>query len=188
MLYARAADSDEGTLSIMIADKIYRFFNSRSLRWRIFDTADFVISSEPQGNLNVGFNINAQKAVESGRGRMKRIGPLIAGFIAGKLSVLAALAFKGLILLVGKAIIVSKVALIVALVIGAKKFLNKKHVTYEVVAHPHHTHETVHHHEPNHHHSTGWGRALNGFLDSVAGALPHDEGDSHVKAYSGHIK
>lgn len=96
----------------------------------------------------------------TGRGKMKNAGPIIAAGIM-KIGMLKVLAFKALALLVGKALLVSKLAFLLAAIIGLKKlFSHSKHVTYEVVAHPHHSHSAV----ESHGHgaegfSSGWGRS-----------------------------
>lgn len=57
-----------------------------------------------------------------------------------------------------------QLALVLAAIIGLKKLLHhEKHVTYEVVAHPHHEHHDVHHTSGGGHDSYGgggggWGR------------------------------
>lgn len=95
------------------------------------------------------------------------MGPLIlAG--AMKIGMIGVLAFKALALLVGKALLVSKLAFLLAAIIGLKKlFSQQKHVTYEVVAHPHHSHghAEAHGHDS---YSSGWGRSLNGPSDQLA--------------------
>ncbi|KAF6209725.1 hypothetical protein GE061_015474 [Apolygus lucorum] len=81
----------------------------------------------------------------TGRGKMKNMGPLMAAG-AMKLGMVGIIAFKALALLVGKALLVSKLAFLLAAIIGLKKlFSQQKHVTYEVVAHPHHGHHSEHH-------------------------------------------
>lgn len=83
------------------------------------------------------------------------MGGLLAA-MAMKFGMLAALAFKGLVMLVGKALLVSKIALLLAVVLGLKKLFSQhqKHVTYEVVAQPHHSHHVEHF---DHGHSGGGG-------------------------------
>lgn len=180
MTLARAARTDDEALSFIIADKLWNFVRSRTLRYKMFDDADVVVSSEPRGNLNVGLSINPQGAFESGRGRMRNMAPLMAA-IATKIGVIGLLVFKGLVLLVGKALIVSKVALILALIIGFKKLLSKKHVTYEVVSHPHHAEAHVPHGHDSY--SSGWGRALDGFFEGLeATNIPIP--DAQSQAYS----
>lgn len=72
-----------------------------------------------------------------------------------KMGMLKVLAFKVLALLVGKALLISKLAFLLATIIGLKKlFSQQKHVTYEVVAHPHHES-----HGSDSYSSAGWGRS-----------------------------
>lgn len=184
---ARSARSDEETISFLIADKIWNFLRSRTLRYKMMDDADILISPEPRGNLNIGVSINANRAFESGRGRIRTLAPIIAA-VATKVGIIGALVLKALVLLVGKALIISKVALLLAVIIGLKKLLSKKHVTYEVVAHPHHSES--HHASPSHdsYSTAGWGRALEGFFDGLesipAAAMP----DAQEQAYAGQAR
>lgn len=178
MTLARAARTDDEALSFIIADKLWSFVRSRTLRYKMFDDADVVVASEPRGNLNIGLSINPQGAFETGRGRMRNIAPLMAA-LATKIGIIGLLVFKGLVLLVGKALIVSKVALILALIIGFKKLFGKKHVTYEVVSHPHHSES----HAAHDSYSSGWGRALDGFFEGLeATNVPMP--DAQSQAYS----
>ncbi|KAG8300542.1 hypothetical protein J6590_073759 [Homalodisca vitripennis] len=107
----------------------------------------------------------------AGRGKMKNMGPVIAAGIM-KIGMMGVLAFKALALLVGKALLVSKLAFLLAAVIGLKKlFSQERHVTYEVVAHPHHSHSEVHssgHHGGGDSFSSGWGRSLGGDAHTLA--------------------
>lgn len=186
LMMSRAARSDDETLSYIIADKLWNFIQSRTLRYKMHNDADLVVSTEPRGNLNIGFSINPKNVIETGRGRMRHIAPLIAA-VAAKVGVIGVLLFKGLVLLVGKALVVSKIALVLALVLGLKKILSKKHVTYEVVAHPHHT-ESHHVAAQTPHtdsYSTGWGRALEGFFEAMEN-IPQDIPDAQEQAYKAH--
>lgn len=118
---------------------------------------------------------------------MKNMGPLLAAGIA-KIGMVGILAFKALALLVGKALLVSKLAFLLAAVIGLKKlFSQQRHVTYEVVAHPHHSHSHVS--SGDHHsgggsigggdsYSSGWGRSI--------GVSPVASGDPQELAYRAH--
>lgn len=189
LMMSRAARSDEEQLSYLMANKIYTFFRSRTLRYRMLENADIIIAPEPRGNVNIGVSINPSGAFESGRGRIRHLAPLLAA-VATKVGIIGALVLKGLVLLVGKALIVSKIALVLALLLGLKKLLAKKHVTYEVVAHPHHA---EHAHAPPTHdsYSAGWGRAFDGFLEGLEG-MPlvdgADEPDAHEQAYAGQAR
>ena len=105
------------------------------------------------------------------------MGPLLAAAVL-KIGLIGGLAFKGLALLVGKALLLSKIALLLAGIIGLKKlFSHQKHVTYEVVAHPHHS---ASHTIESHGHgdySGGWARS---YQDKVAEA-------AQQMAYSAHV-
>lgn len=70
----------------------------------------------------------------------KLIGPLMMA-IALKAAALLPLALGAIALIAGKALLVGKIALVISAIIGLKKLLGgqQKHVTYEVVAHPHHS-------------------------------------------------
>ncbi|VVC93273.1 unnamed protein product [Leptidea sinapis] len=119
---ARAGTSLEDQAQQLIADKLWNFATSRSLRYRMWDNADVVISGkqDKDGSLGVGVSIKAPKAIESGRQRNKNIGPFIAA-AALKFGLLGALTFKGLYFMVGKALLISKIALLLATIIGLKK-------------------------------------------------------------------
>lgn len=161
---SRASSSDDHKLSVIVADKIWRFIHSRSVKWKAFKSADVVIATGEGGKLNFGVSLDTRKLFEEGRGRIKNYAPVLMAFMM-KAGIMGALIVKGIALLVGKALLVSKLALLLASVIGIKKLLHKKHVTYEVVAHP-----------PEHHHhldtySSGWARAIDGFVDSFANGL-----------------
>lgn len=110
------------------------------------------------------------------------MGPLLATAVL-KIGLIGGLAFKGLALLVGKALLLSKIALLLAGIIGLKKlFSHQKHVTYEVVAHPHHS--ASHSFSESHgghgdSYSSGWARNFH----AQPGAP-----DAHEMAYSAHVK
>jgi Protein of unknown function (DUF1676) len=162
--FARSARSDEESLGVLVGDKVWKFLHSRSLKWKISDLANLMMAPDQNGKLNIGLKVDTKRALEEGRGKMKNSGPLVGAIIA-KATIFGALFLKAIALLVLKALIISKVALLLSAVIAIKKLLSKKHVTYEVVAHPHHGHE--HHHHETH----GWGRALEGFLETFNSEL-----------------
>ncbi|KAF2896916.1 hypothetical protein ILUMI_09259, partial [Ignelater luminosus] len=103
--------SDEAQLSEVITNKIWDFIRTRSLKWKITDAADIVISGNngKDGSFNFGFNFRPDTS-SVGDARKKKgngMGALI-GAAALKIGLLKALAFKALALLVGKAVLVSK--------------------------------------------------------------------------------
>ncbi|KAF5286517.1 hypothetical protein FQR65_LT12521 [Abscondita terminalis] len=176
--------SEEAQLSEVIGNKVWSFIKTRSLKWKVSDDADVVISggNGKDGSFNFGFSVKPDPSSE-GDARKKKdngLGALV-GAVALKIGLLKALAFKGLALLVGKALLVSKLALVLALVIGLKKLLSHgKHVTYEVVAHPHHEHHHDHsfsgggHDGFGHsgHGGHGWGRSMDGAELAYRGQKP----------------
>ncbi|XP_046486941.1 uncharacterized protein [Neodiprion pinetum] len=184
---ARSNDEDSEVLDL-ITNKIYSFVKSRSIKWRILPEDDVVVSAseDETGSLNLGLSIeHSDKAVQDGRGKKNNMGPLLAA-AALKIGLIGGLAFKGLALLVGKALLLSKIALLLASIIGLKKlFSQQKHVTYEVVAHPHHS--SSHSYSSDHGHgdsySSGWGRNLD-----VSPVAISSEGvsDAQDLAYSAH--
>ncbi|XP_055524540.1 uncharacterized protein LOC129718134 isoform X2 [Wyeomyia smithii] len=178
---SRASSSDDHKLSVIVADKIWRFIHSRSVKWKAFQSADVVVATGEGGKFNFGVSLDTRKLFEEGRGRIKNYVPVLMAFMM-KAGIVGALIVKGIALLVGKALLVSKLALLLASVIGIKKLLHKKHVTYEVVAHP-----------PEHHHhldtySSGWARAIDGFVDSFSKGLENNLlKDSNEIAYAKQI-
>lgn len=107
---------------------------------------------------------------EEGRGKKKKaqklLGPLMAA-LAMKAAALIPLALGAIALLAGKALIVGKIALVLSAILGLKKLLSGghgKHVTYEVVSHPHHSSSHVATHE-----SFGGGGGGGGYGGDVGG-------------------
>lgn len=80
------------------------------------------------------------------------MGPLMMA-MALKAAALLPLALGAIALIAGKALLVGKIALVISAIIGLKKLLGsqQKHVTYEVVAHPHHSSSHVVSHEESGH-------------------------------------
>nr|CAD7452192.1 unnamed protein product [Timema tahoe] len=174
-----AVGSDEDQLTQLVTDKVWNFVKTRSLKWNIFPETDLVLSTSRE---------------DTGRRKMKNMGGIIMA-VALKIGMIGALAFKALVLLVGKAILVSKIALLLAVILWLKKlFSQERHVTYEVVAHPHHSHSHSHGHSSDHggieahsavsgvsggdSYSPGWSRSL--------GLTPVKSGDPQELAYSAH--
>ena len=119
---------------MLVADKLWTFVKTRALRWKASDFTDVMVSAGDKGKINLGLSVDAKRAFIEGRGKMKNSGPLIAAIVL-KGALLGILAFKALFLLSGKALLVSKLSLLLASLIGVKKLLNQKqkHVTYEIV-------------------------------------------------------
>ncbi|KAH8361802.1 uncharacterized protein LOC110176599 [Drosophila serrata] len=178
-LLARSMGSDEETFALLMANKLWKFIRSRSLRYSFSENADFVMSSDPAGSLNVGVSVRPLEAIQEGRGKMKNMGPLVMMMMA-KTGMVGALLLKGLFLLAGKALIVSKIALLLAVIISLKKLLSSKKTIVEV---------------PSHHdsYSSGWSRAFDGFVeglvdvpaDILAKEVQHQQEQAQNLAYSG---
>lgn len=154
---------------MLVADKVWTFVKSRALRWKMSDCSDLMVSAGDRGKINLGLSVDAKRAFIEGRGKMKNTGPIIAAVIL-KGVLLGLLAFKALFLLSGKALLISKLSLLLASLIGVKKLLSgkPKHVTYEIV-NDHHRYDTI---KPlaqapaPEQQSQGWQRALDLTLDS----------------------
>ncbi|XP_043267950.1 uncharacterized protein [Venturia canescens] len=186
---AGRSQDDESEVLDLITSKAYSFVKSRSIKWRVLPEDDVVVSAseDDSGSLNLGLSIErADNAVQDGRGKKNNnMGPLLAAAVL-KIGLIGGLAFKGLALLVGKALLLSKIALLLASIIGLKKlFSHEKHVTYEVVAHPHHSssHSFSEGHGHGDSYSSGWARSFHGQVAPLAGSRSPQE-----MAYSAHIK
>lgn len=68
-----------------------------------------------------------KRSVEEGRGKMKKMMGMMMMGMAMKLAALVPIAMGVLFLLAGKALIISKIALVLSLIIGLKKLLSQKH-------------------------------------------------------------
>lgn len=154
-MLARSAKSDDETMGILLADKMWKFITSRTLKYKVANNADLTFTSEPEGNINFGLSVNPGEMIEEARHKKKEAAALFAIF-AAKAGIILAIFLKGLIILTGKAFIVSKIALILALILALKKLVHKKHVSYEL------------HHEPHHEAHSGWGRTFDSFFDGMA--------------------
>lgn len=62
-------EDDETQLSQLIANKLWTFVRTRSLRWSVLPDADVVMATTPDkdGALNVGLSFHAGKAIEKGK-------------------------------------------------------------------------------------------------------------------------
>lgn len=62
-------DDDETQLSQLMANKLWTFVRTRSLRWSVLPDADVVMATSPDkdGELNVGLSFRTGKAIEKGK-------------------------------------------------------------------------------------------------------------------------
>lgn len=89
------------------------------------------------------FGDDSTNVSSEARGKKKKaakiLGPLLLA-LGLKAAALLPLILGAIALIAGKALLIGKIALVLSAVIGLKKLLSQeKHVTYEVVAHPHHS-------------------------------------------------
>lgn len=139
----RAINADDSVESLIMS-RVQNFLQSHTIKVEL-KGADVVnaVSSTGRALEDVSENIFGDDEQGEGRGKKKKaakvLGPLIA-LIALKAAALLPLLLGAIALIAGKALLIGKIALVLSAVIGLKKLLSQeKHVTYEVVAHPHHT-------------------------------------------------
>jgi hypothetical protein len=62
-------EDDETQLSQLMANKLWTFVRTRSLRWNVLPDADVVLATSPDkdGALNVGLSLRTGKAIEKGK-------------------------------------------------------------------------------------------------------------------------
>ncbi|KAH8242913.1 uncharacterized protein LOC110176625 [Drosophila serrata] len=150
---ARSISGDESFESLAL-NRISSFLNSHTIKVEL-KGADIVqaVSSTGRALEDASeslFGSNDPNAPEESRGKKKKaakiLGPILA-LVALKAAALLPLLLGAIALIAGKALLIGKIALVLSAVIGLKKLLSQeKHVTYEVVAHPHHSssHSTSH--------------------------------------------
>lgn len=148
----RAAGAD--SIDAMIVSRVQNFLQSHTLKVDL-KGADVVNAVSATGRalsdvsealfFDGGVADSADSAVSSmGESRKKKkhgkiLGPLLLA-LGLKAAALLPLILGGIALIAGKALLIGKIALVLSAVIGLKKLLSQeKHVTYEVVAHPHHS-------------------------------------------------
>ncbi|VVC90298.1 uncharacterized protein LOC126979815 [Leptidea sinapis] len=138
---------------------------------RLVDSAaDFLENHVIQFRMPSSAVEGMKRSLEEARGKKKKLKQLIPLLAIAKLKIMALIPlFLGIIAFAAaKAVLLAKIALLVAGIIALKKLLASKHheTSYEVVAHPHHEE-----HYANSGH--GWGRSID---------------EAQNLAYSGHVK
>ncbi|KAI9584870.1 uncharacterized protein LOC119634627 [Glossina fuscipes] len=144
--YGRAISGDE-TFESLALNRISGFLNTHTIKVEL-KGSDIVqaVSSTGRALEDVSeslFGSDDTNLTEESRGKKKKaakiLGPILA-LIALKAAALVPLMLGAIALIAGKALLIGKIALVLSAVIGLKKLLSQeKHVTYEVVAHPHHS-------------------------------------------------
>ncbi|XP_067619144.1 uncharacterized protein Osi9 [Eurosta solidaginis] len=121
-------EARENEVDVMLVERIARFFGTHTLQFKV-----------PKDSIQ-----DMQRALEESRGKKKEkkkyLMPLLLLFKL-KMAALLPLAIGFLALISFKALVIGKIALILSGIIGLKKLLESKKENYEVVAHPHYSHE-----------------------------------------------
>ena len=142
----RSASSDESFESLALS-RISNFLNGHTIKVEL-KGAEIVSAVQSTGRAleDVSeslFGNDDPNTPEESRGKKKKaakiFGPILA-LVALKAAALLPLLLGAIALIAGKALLIGKIALVLSAIIGLKKLLSQeKHVTYEVVAHPHHS-------------------------------------------------
>lgn len=170
----RSINADDSIESLILS-RVQSFLTSHTIKVEL-KGADVVnaVASTGRALEDVSENVFGDDEQGEGRGKKKKaakiLGPLIA-MIALKAAALLPLLLGAIALIAGKALLIGKIALVLSAVIGLKKLLSQeKHVTYEVVAHPHHT---------SSHTSSSHGDVSGGFSGSDAGSYGGGSSGGH---------
>lgn len=139
----RAINADD-SIESMILSRVSNFLQSHTIKVEL-KGADVVnaVASTGRALEDASETVFGDDEQGEGRGKKKKaakvLGPLL-GLIALKAAAMLPILLGAIALIAGKALLIGKLALVLSAVIGLKKLLSQeKHVTYEVVAHPHHT-------------------------------------------------
>lgn len=173
----RSINADDSVESLILS-RVQNFLQSHTIKVEL-KGADVVsaVASTGRAIEDASESIFGDDEQGESRGKKKKaakiLGPLIA-MIALKAAALLPLLLGAIALIAGKALLIGKIALVLSAVIGLKKLLSQeKHVTYEVVAHPHHT---------SSHTSSSHGDAASSF----AGGFSGGDAGSYAGGSSGH--
>ncbi|XP_050087563.1 uncharacterized protein LOC126572363 [Anopheles aquasalis] len=141
----RSLTGDE-SLEQLILSRVQSFLSTYTIKVDL-KGADIVnaVTSTGRALEDVSENLleNEEEGAGEARGKKKKaakiLGPLLLA-VALKAAALLPLLLGAIALIAGKALLIGKIALVLSAIIGLKKLLSQeKHVTYEVVAHPHHS-------------------------------------------------
>ncbi|GAB0087556.1 osiris 8 [Sergentomyia squamirostris] len=140
----RSLSDKQTTLNKMIFNKIIGFFNTHTLQVKFPESED------------------VSRSMNEGRGKEKKNNwMMIPVILAGSM---VPLAYGALALLAGKALIVSKLALVLASIIGIKKLVSSS------AGHHEGAHEVV---VSGGHGGSGWGRSLDSHDQAFRGQKPN---------------
>jgi len=165
---ARSISGDE-SIESLVWNRLQSFLQTHTIKVDL-KGSDVVnaVASTGRALEDVSENLlgGEESSLGESRGKKKKaakiLGPLLLA-VALKAAALLPLLLGAIALIAGKALLVGKLALVLSAVIGLKKLLShEKHVTYEVVAHPHHS--------SSHSSSHGEAFAASGFSGDVGGS------------------
>lgn len=176
----RALSGDESIESLLFS-RVQNFLKSHTVKVEL-KGADVVnaVSSTGRALEDVTDSMfggeDSANEVSEARGKKKKaakiIGPLLLA-VGLKAAALLPLVLGAIALIAGKALLVGKIALVLSAIIGLKKLLSQeKHVTYEVVAHPHHSSS----HSASHGEAYSVGASnvdVSGYAGAVGGGTGH---------------
>ncbi|KAH0949242.1 hypothetical protein HN011_009255 [Eciton burchellii] len=181
---------ESSDLDTLLFDRLGRFLRTHTVKVDL-KGSDILGAIESVGR---SFEDYSDNAVES-RGKKKKqkiLGPLMMA-MAMKAAALLPLALGAIAMIAGKALLVGKIALVISAIIGLKKLLGsqQKHVTYEVVSHPHHSSSHVVSHDDGGHGGGGFGGGDYGGGYGGGGSSGHGWArslpqDAHEMAYRAH--
>ncbi|KAJ8684345.1 hypothetical protein QAD02_020137 [Eretmocerus hayati] len=155
---AKTSNTEEGAprsiessdFDTLLVDRMGRFLRTHTIKVDV-KGSDILGAIESAGRSLS----EVKESFDESRGKKKKaqkmIGPIMAA-IALKAATLLPLALGFIAIIAGKALLIGKVALVISTIIGLKKLLGgqQKHVTYEVVPHPHHSSSHSVSHEDSH--------------------------------------
>lgn len=142
----RSLTGDESIESLVVS-RIQNFLQSHTIKVDLKGSEIVnAVSSTGRAFEDISDNLFGEETNEiqsEARGKKKKaakiLGPLLLA-LGLKAAALLPLLLGAIALIAGKALLIGKIALVLSAVIGLKKLLSQeKHVTYEVVAHPHHS-------------------------------------------------
>ncbi|XP_014599912.1 PREDICTED: uncharacterized protein LOC106784646 [Polistes canadensis] len=178
-------------LDTLLFDRLGRFLRTHSVKVDLKGT-DILGVIESAGRSLEDYSDNTVEGRGKKRKAQKILGPILMA-MAFKAAALLPLALGAIALIAGKALLVGKIALVISAIIGLKKLLSsqQKHVTYEVVAHPHHSSSHVVSHDDGGHGGYGGGGGGAGDYGGYSGGSGHGWArslpqDAHEIAYRAH--
>ncbi|XP_066582279.1 uncharacterized protein [Prorops nasuta] len=131
----RNSDNKDEVLNEVLLERVASLMNSFNVQIRLPKTS----------------STELKRSIEEGRGKMKKMMGMMMMGMAMKMAALVPIAMMVLFLLAGKALIISKIALVLSLIIGLKKLLSQKQ-------------SNDHGHGGWQQSGGGWDRSLKGYL------------------------